>query len=163
MSNSSVLSNNQNNAAVTKSDGQTAGAFAASLVTSIVIFLIEILLFIIIKDRFSRIYQPRTYLVPPKERTKPPHASWWKWIKPVLSTSNSEFIQKCGLGAYFFLRYLRMLLKIFFPAACIIPPILLPLNAVGGRGSHYAEGQNRLNATNVTGLNQLAWGNVSPT
>jgi calcium permeable stress-gated cation channel len=159
----SVLSNNQNNAAVTKSDGQTAGAFAASLVTSIAIFLIEILLFIIIKDRFSRIYQPRTYLVPPKERTKPPDAGWWKWIKPVLSTSNSEFIQKCGLDAYFFLRYLRMLLKIFFPAACIILPILLPLNAIGGRGSHYAEGQNRLNATNVTGLNQLAWGNISPT
>lgn len=163
MSKSSVLSNNQTKTAVTKSDGQTAGAFAASLVTSIVIFLIEILLFILIKDRFSRIYQPRTYLVPPKERTKPPNAGWWKWIKPVLSTSNSEFIQKCGLDAYFFLRYLRMLLKIFIPAACIILPILLPLNAIGGRGSHYAEGENRLNATNVTGLNQLAWGNVAPT
>jgi hypothetical protein len=164
MSNSSaLLGNNQTSAAVAKSDGQTAGAFAASLVTSIVVFSIEFILFILIKDRFSRIYQPRTYLVPPKERTKPPDAGWWKWIKPVLSTSNSEFVQKCGLDAYFFLRYLRMLLKIFIPAACIILPILLPLNAVGGRGSHYAEGQNRLNATNVTGLNQLAWGNVAPT
>ena len=56
-----------------------------------------------------------------------------------------------------------MLLKIFIPAACIILPILLPLNAIGGRGSHYAEGENYLNATNVTGLNQLAWGNVAPT
>jgi hypothetical protein len=165
MSNSSatLFGNNQTSAAVTKSDGQTAGAFAASLVTSIVIFLVEILLFILIKDRFSRIYQPRTYLVPPKGRTKPPDAGWWKWIKPVLSTSSSDFILKCGLDAYFFLRYLRMLLKIFIPAACIILPILLPLNAVGGRGSHYAQGQNRLNATNVTGLNQLAWGNVAPT
>jgi hypothetical protein len=159
---SAFLGNNQTNQAVTKSDGQTAGAFAASLVTSIAIFSIEALLFILIKDRFSRIYQPRTYLVPQKERTNPPDAGWWKWVKPVLSTSNSEFVQKCGLDAYFFLRYLRTLLKIFVPAACIILPILLPLNILGGRGSHYAEGQYAYNATNVTGLNQLAWGNVAP-
>ena len=55
-----------------------------------------------------------------------------------------------------------MLLKIFVPAACIILPILLPLNALGGRGSHYAVGVNAHNSTNVTGLNQLAWGNVAP-
>src|SRR5438045_3150606 len=137
---SAFLGNNQTSVAVTRSDGQTAGAFAASLIAGIVVFAIEALLFILIKDRFSRIYQPRTYLVPQKERTKPPHAGWWKWVKPVLSTSNSEFIQKCVLDAYFFLRYLRMLLKIFIPAACIILPILLPLNAIGGRGPHFAEG-----------------------
>jgi hypothetical protein len=160
---SALLGNNQTNTAVTKSDGQTGGAFAASLVTGIIVFAVEALLFILLKDRFSRIYQPRTYLVPQKERTRPPDAGWWKWVKPVLSTSNSEFVQKCGLDAYFFLRYLRMLLKIFIPAACIILPILLPLNAVGGRGPHFAEGPFAQNSTNVTGLNQLAWGNVAPT
>jgi hypothetical protein len=159
---STFLGNNQTNAAVVKSDGQTAGAFAASLVAGIVVFTIEALLFILIKDRFSRIYQPRTYLVPQKERTQPPDPGWWKWVKPVLSTSNSDFVQKCGLDAYFFLRYLRTLLKIFIPAACIILPTLLPLNAIGGKGSHFAEGANASNSANVTGLNQLAWGNVAP-
>ena len=81
-------------------------------------------------------------------------------------TSNSEFIQKCGLDAYFFLRYLRMLLKIFIPSAIIVLPILLPINAVGGKGPNFAQGLYG-NATggwvNVTGLDQLAWGNVQPT
>ena len=84
------------------------------------------------------------------------------WVSPVFKTSNSDFIQKCGLDAYFFLRYLRTLLKIFIPLALIILPILLPLNEIGGRGSHFAVGRYA-NATNVTGLDQLAWGNVRPT
>ena len=69
-----------------------------------------------------------------------------------MSTSNSDFVQKCGLDAYFFLRYLRMLLKIFVPAACVILPILLPLNKIHGKGA----------AGNVKGLDQLAWGNIAP-
>lgn len=43
-----------------------------------------------------------------------------------------QFVQKCGLDAYFFLRYLRMLIKIFLPMAIIILPILLPLNRYSG-------------------------------
>lgn len=159
--NSALVSNNDTASQVTARTGQSASAFAASLVTSIIIFSIEAILFILIKDRFTRIYQPRTYLVPAKERTNPADAGWWKWIKPVLSTSNSEFINKCGLDAYFFLRYLRTLLKIFVPLACVILPILLPINSIGGRGDQYNSHQNTTLGNNVTGLDQLAWGNVA--
>lgn len=84
---------------------------------------------------------------------------------PVFQTSNSDFIQKCGLDAYFFLRYLRTLLKIFIPLALLILPILLPTNAIHGRGSDFAEGKfgHSTSWQNVTGLDQLAWGNVPPT
>lgn len=161
MSNNTALNNTQTSESVSSKTGQSAGAFAASLVVSIIVFAVEVLVFILVKDRLARIYQPRTFLVPQKERTSPAAPGWWKWIKPVLSTSNSEFIQKCGLDAYFFLRYLRMLLKIFVPAALVILPILLPLNSVDGRGSAFAVGKYR-NAANVTGLDQLSWGNVAP-
>lgn len=159
--NSALIGNNDTSTQVSSRTGQSAGAFAASLVTSIIIFTVEAVLFILIKDRFTRIYQPRTYLVPAKERTNPADAGWWKWIKPVLSTSNSEFINKCGLDAYFFLRYLRTLLKIFVPLACVILPTLLPINKVGGRGDQYDHGLNTTSGNNVTGLDQLAWGNVA--
>lgn len=82
-------------------------------------------------------------------------------MKPVLTTSNSAFVQKCGLDAYFFLRYLRTLLKIFVPSALVILPILIPVNLIDGRGPRFATGA-RENSTNVTGLDQLAWGNVAP-
>ncbi|KAL2438481.1 putative membrane protein C24H6.13 [Exophiala dermatitidis] len=161
MSLNDTLSLGGNTTAASQKNGQSAGQFAASLVTAITVFAVEVGLFLLIKDRFARIYQPRTYLVPERERTKPIPPGWWAWVKPVLTTSNSEFVQRCGLDAYFFLRYLRTLLKIFVPAAMVILPILIPLNLVDGRGARWATGRHE-NATNVTGLDQLAWGNVAP-
>ena len=151
----------ENVTGVVTKQGLTAGQFAASFVTAIVLFSVQVLIFLLIKDRFARIYQPRTYLVPERERTKATPPGWFKWIKPVLNTSNSDFVQKCGLDAYFFLRYLRTLLKIFVPAALVILPILIPMNAVNGRGGRWAQGAH-LHDTNVSGLDQLAWGNVAP-
>lgn len=81
-------------------------------------------------------------------------------------------IKKCGLDAYFFLRYLQTLLIIFIPLAVVLLPILVPINKIGGRGGAYAlefgnstNGNSTYSATtlNVTGLDQLAWGNVRPT
>ena len=149
-----------NNTGVARTSNQSAGQFAASLVTGIAAFAAQFLIFLLIKDRLARIYQPRTYLVPPRERTEPAAPGWFKWVSSVLSTSNSEFVQKCGLDAYFFLRYLRTLLKIFVPAGFTLLPILISLNAVGGRGPEWSI-DHPLQA-NVSGLNQLAWGNVRP-
>lgn len=77
-------------------------------------------------------------------------------------TSSTEFIQKCGLDAYFFLRYLRMLLKIFLPLAVVILPVLLPLNKAAGKDQTFKNGTESGGRWNVTGLDQLAWGNVTP-
>ena len=106
---------------------------------------------------------PRTFLVPERERISPPPKGLWQWMKPVFNTSNSAFIEKCGLDAYFFLRYLRTLLKIFTPMALVILPILLPINAVGGKGPNFAVGVfDKPTYQNVTGLDRLAWGDVRP-
>ncbi|KAK4691032.1 calcium permeable stress-gated cation channel, partial [Lecanoromycetidae sp. Uapishka_2] len=146
------------------SQGISLPSFLASLASGAAIFALELGLFLLLNSRFSRIYIPRTFLVPERERTKAPRKGLWQWILPVFQTSNSDFIQKCGLDAYFFLRYLRTLLKIFIPLALLVLPILLPTNAVHGRGPHFAEGRfgENTNWQNVTGLDQLAWGNVSP-
>ena len=48
--------------------------------------------------------------------------------------------------------------------ALVILPILLPINAVHGRGPDFAVGNFNSSAwQNVTGLDRLAWGNVPPT
>ena len=112
------------------------------------------------------ISHPRSFLVPERERVAAPLKGPWRWIAAVFHTSNSEFIEKCGLDAYFFLRYLRMLLKIFVPLTLLLTPILICLNAVDGKGGHFTTAAPLNNSavwTNVTGLNQLAWGNVKPT
>ncbi|KAI9834931.1 MAG: hypothetical protein M1819_002654 [Sarea resinae] len=143
------------------SQGVSLGSFLASLAVAFATFGIEFVLFVLIKGKLSRIYAPRTYLVPKKERTKAAPPGLLNWIVPIFQTSNSDFIRKCGLDAYFFLRYLRTLLKIFIPLAMIILPILLPINHIGGRGSHFATGKYQ-KQDNVTGLDTFAWGNVRP-
>ena len=145
--------------------GQSFPAFISAVAAGLAVFGIEFGIFLLINGHFTRIYQPRTFLVPERERTRPPPKGLWQWILPVFRTTNAEFIQKCGLDAYFFLRYLRTLLKIFIPLAFLILPILLPLNAVRGRGPDFASGPYNYNNTytNVTGLDMLAWGNVRPT
>ncbi|KAF3392692.1 putative protein RSN1 [Penicillium rolfsii] len=143
-------------------EGVSLKSFLASLATAMVVFAVEFLLFMLLKGKLTRIYQPRTYLVPDRERTEPSPPGLFRWIVPVFRTSSSEFIQKCGLDAYFFLRYLRMLLKIFIPMGFLILPILLPINRVGGKGTSSQNGTDSGARWNVSGLDQLAWGNVKP-
>lgn len=144
-----------------KTEGVSISTFLSSLATAIIVFVVEFILFLLLKGKLSRIYQPRTYLVPDRERTRPSPPGLLSWIVPVFRTSSSEFIQKCGLDAYFFLRYLRMLLKIFLPMGIFILPILLPLNRSGGKGTTYKVG-DKGERWDVEGLDQLAWGNVRP-
>lgn len=153
------MSSNGSGQAVTSS-GESASAFAASFVTAIVVFSIEVIAFLLIKDRFSRIYLPRTYLVPERERTTAPAPGYIAWAKAVLRTSNADFVLKAGLDAYFFLRYLRTLLKIFVPAALLIMPILIPLNVVGGKGPKWTE--THPGESSVSGLDVISWSNVRP-
>ena len=101
-------------------------------------------------------------MVPDRERTEPSPSGLFRWVVPVFRTSSSEFIQKCGLDAYFFLRYLRMLLKIFVPLGLLILPILLPLNKVDGKDQTFKNGTDGGGRWNVTGMDQLSWGNVAP-
>lgn len=111
--------------------------------------------------------KPKTFLVPERERTEPPPRTPWGWLFAIFRFRDREIIKKCGLDAYFFLRYLQTLLIIFIPLAIVILPILVPINYIGGRGPKYAlefqHGGNTSAATNVTGLDTLAWGNVRPT
>ena len=130
-------------------------SFVASLASGLGAFGAQVAVFYFLKFYFPRIYRPRTYLVPERERTPAPPEGLFSWIIPVFTTPNSEFIRKCGLDAYFFLRYLRLLIKIFFPAALIILPILLPINGTGGNSKHPE-------ITHVEGLSSLAWANIAP-
>lgn len=91
-------------------------------------------------------------------------------IKTLFMYNDREVINKCGLDAYFFLRYLKTLLIIFIPICAIVMPILIPVNYVGGRGHNIESPTNSTDSgssTNSTdpsfvptGLDTLAWGNV---
>ena len=61
--------------------------------------------------------KPKTYLVPERERTEAPPASLWGLLPALMKFRDREIINKCGLDAYFYLRYMKTLLVIFLPIA----------------------------------------------
>lgn len=113
-------------------NAQTIPTVLAAIGFSAASFGVQVLLFLALRLQLSRIYRPRSYLVPERERVAPPPRGIVQWLVPLFSTSNLAFIQKCGLDAYFFLRFLRTLLKFFLPVAIITLPILLPINRFSG-------------------------------
>ncbi|KAI6247901.1 hypothetical protein HI914_04315 [Erysiphe necator] len=146
-------------------------AFFSALTISLVVFAVQLLAFLLLRNKLARIFKPKTYLVPENERTDPPPRSPWGWLFALFKFKDQEIIRKCGLDAYFFSRYLKTLLVVFIPLAVILIPILLPLNYIGGRGSYYKQKLvigihngiiNETLAANITGLDTLAWGNVRP-
>ena len=141
--------------------GTTVQTFAVSLSAGFILFGVQFGAFLIVRNYLwsKRIYQPRAFLVPLKNRVKPPPNNPLRWLWTVFKTpEDPDVLQKAGMDAYFFLRYLTMCLKIFLPAAVIILPILLPLNASDGKYTNTIAGKGY----NVTGLDTLAWSNVSP-
>ncbi|KAI5208824.1 hypothetical protein AUEXF2481DRAFT_6520 [Aureobasidium subglaciale EXF-2481] len=127
--------------------GQDWGTVLSSIVVALVSLGAQLLGFVLLRLRLSRIYRPRSYLVAERERVPAPPKGVWQWTVPLFTTPNQTFIEKCGLDAYFFLRFLRMLLKIFIPLSAVILPILLPIN--------------KLSCTGCTvGPDQLGWRNV---
>lgn len=79
-----------------------------------------------------------------------------------MGVPDREIIRKCGLDAYFFMRYLKTLLVIFVPLAIVIIPILIPVNFVGGIGQNLWTNTTDNANDDVVGLSVLAWGNVRP-
>lgn len=68
----------------------------------------------------------------------------------MLSTPDATIIQDCGLDAFFFLRYLSTVIRLFVPLAVMMLLVLLPLNIVHGKTS----------SAGVEGLDRLTWAGV---
>jgi len=148
------------------SAGMTLYALVTALTVSLVVFGIQMAAFFLLRNvkNLARIFKPKTYLVPERERTDAPPVSPWNLVFALMKFRDREIIKKCGLDAYFFLRYLQTLLIIFVPIALIAIPILIPINFVGGLGQEVIKANNT-NETQLgipTGLDTLAWINVAP-
>ncbi|GAW18866.1 hypothetical protein ANO14919_083480 [Xylariales sp. No.14919] len=143
--------------------------FITALATSLVVFGVQMALFLLLRNKLARIFKPKTYLVPDRERTEPPPSSPWGLLLSLFRVRDREIINKCGLDSFFFLRYLQTMLIIFIPMATVIIPILVPINYSDGRSQDFST--NSTNSTTepeatdnlgntISGLDTLAWGNV---
>ncbi|RGP76997.1 hypothetical protein FLONG3_4935 [Fusarium longipes] len=149
--------------AADKDKGIGIVSFLTAVGVAVAIFAVQILLFLILRNKLARIFKPKTYLVPERERTEPPPNKPLAMLKTLWHYGDREVIEKCGLDAYFFLRYLKTLLIIFLPIGAVVMPILIPLNYVGGLGQKVDVKDDDDETDGVpTGLDTLSWGNVAP-
>ncbi|KAL7789027.1 hypothetical protein V8C37DRAFT_386990 [Trichoderma ceciliae] len=153
-----------------KSEGIGIVSFLTAILVSVIIFFVQLFFFVLLRNKLARVFKPKTYLVPERERTESPPNNFFVMIRSLIMYNDREVINKCGLDAYFFLRYLKTLLIIFIPISAIVMPILIPINYVGGRGhnidfrTNSTDSDSSANSTDPsfvpTGLDTLAWGNV---
>ena len=69
MSNSILNATDPNQGAAQSVSGQGLETFLASVGVSVAVAFVQISLFLLLRNKIARIYKPKTFLVPERERT----------------------------------------------------------------------------------------------
>ena len=119
-----------------------------SLGTSLFLCGFQISLFCVFRTLFKVLYQPRSYCVPISERMQPLPKGFLKWVFPTLSYSINYYLSM-GLDAYFFIRYISILLLFFSLVGSLNMLVLIPINWTGHTEDYMASGLDKLSLSNI--------------
>ncbi|KAH8726806.1 late exocytosis, associated with Golgi transport-domain-containing protein [Phaeosphaeriaceae sp. PMI808] len=103
-------------------------AIVYSFVTAGLLFLV----FCFLRPRNSRVYAPQAKHVDEKHRPKPLGKKPFSWLDTVKGVNEQDCVDKVGLDAVIFLRFMRMVRNIFCVVTAIGCGISIPVNIVGG-------------------------------
>ncbi|KAF5364658.1 hypothetical protein D9758_005530 [Tetrapyrgos nigripes] len=117
------------------SSSNTTSSFLTALVVNGALLGIEVGAFLVMKTTLYRIFSARTYLPPPAKRSLQLPKGLWKWLPAVIASPSEEIIHKNGLDAYMFLRYLRLLIKIFLVFTVMTFAVIVPVNYIHENGA----------------------------
>lgn len=133
---------------MTDSEGTSTQQVLTSVIANATIFGVFVSIFLILRLKLKRVYEPKSSfdLINEEKKPEPLPNGLWQWLFPLLKKSDNFIIQQAGLDGYFFLRYLFLICAYCGLSILYIFPILLSVNA--SNGNH------------ETGLNQLAFQNV---
>lgn len=103
-------------------------AFFASLGSSLGISLIILFLWCLIRPHNSVVYAPKLRNADKKHAPPAIEKGYFAWFKPLIKCQEADLVEKLGLDAIVFLRFLRMCRMIFFCLGIIGCLILIPVN-----------------------------------
>ncbi|KAG8717436.1 hypothetical protein FRC09_014276 [Ceratobasidium sp. 395] len=129
-----------------KAKSASTSSFVTALVLNAAIFGVEILAFTVIRRSFPSIYEPRARFLPEGKRQRPLGDGLLSWPVSIFKADHKDIQQQNGMDAYFFVRYLRMMVRVFLPIWLISWAVLLPVDSVGLK--------------NKDGLDQFTFGNI---
>ncbi|KAG0054424.1 hypothetical protein BGZ89_002643 [Linnemannia elongata] len=107
-------------------------AFTSALLFNTAVGAGVFIAFLFVRHWSKKIYQPRTYLVTKDIRSPPLPPGAFSWITASFKVKDTELLEKVGLDAYMFLRFLRMSAMLFGGCTLLAVPILIPINVTGG-------------------------------
>jgi calcium permeable stress-gated cation channel len=91
-----------------------------------------IVAFCIIRPRNNAVYAPRIKVADEKHAPPLLGPGLFSWIQSIKKPDEEELVEKIGLDAVIFLRFVRMLRNIFLVLTVVGCAILIPITVVGG-------------------------------
>lgn len=133
-------------------DGSTSvSQFLAVFIPNFIIFIVFVLIFLIVRKKQQRVYEPRNNVDTVATDLKPgsPPRGAFGWITDLLGKPEPYIIQHTGVDGYFFIRYLFNFAAVTFLACFLVWPIIFPINAT--------------NSNHQKGFDTIAYANLNTT
>ncbi|KAL6163183.1 hypothetical protein ACJQWK_10774 [Exserohilum turcicum] len=113
----------------------------AAIVYSFVVSGLLVIVFCFLRPRNSRVYAPRAKHADEKHRPIQLDKKPLSWLSAIKNVKEQDLVDKIGLDAVVFLRFLRMVRNIFLVLTVIGLVLLLPIDVAGG-ASFYKQWNN---------------------
>ncbi|KAL8667993.1 MAG: hypothetical protein Q9168_007139 [Polycauliona sp. 1 TL-2023] len=123
-------------------------SFISTLVPVLLVSIVFVSLFLLLRRKFKRNYEPRTFLgsLRPQERSPALPQGMFAWFGAFAKIPDSFVLNHQSLDGFLLLRYLKVASATCLVGCCMTWPVLFPVNATGGGGQ--------------TQFNLLTFGNV---
>ncbi|KAF9963709.1 hypothetical protein BGZ70_007243, partial [Mortierella alpina] len=126
----------------------SVATFVSAAVFTAAVSAVLFIVYAIVRTRFPRVYAPKTYLGPERERPDlTSHKGILGWVFGSRKLNEQDVIERCGLDAYMFLDFLAKSFFLFMGFTFLAIPILVPLNSI--------------NQLSLVGLNQFTIANIA--
>ncbi|CCE63391.1 hypothetical protein TPHA_0E03010 [Tetrapisispora phaffii CBS 4417] len=141
----SALLNTARTGSAHKHAGISLSAFLTSILMSFMIFIIQAIIFILLRNHLKELYQ--TTILSKYHSSSEissnsvssiingelnENATYFGWIKTVYKANMEKYLKSSGVDAYLFIRYLYVLIFFNLTLAVVIIPVLLPIHICSG-------------------------------
>lgn len=89
-----------------------------------------IVIFNVLRPRNKIVYEPKVKYHEGEKKPPPISDSLFGWVSPLLHTKEPVLVEKIGLDAAIYLRFLRMMRWLFTSVALLTCAVLIPINVV---------------------------------
>ncbi|KAF9962859.1 hypothetical protein BGZ65_007530 [Modicella reniformis] len=131
--------------------------FVSALIFNTAVAVAIFVAFSIVRYWNKKIYQPRTYLVNEDVRSPELSNGLFSWVTNSFSVPDHVLVERIGLDAYMFLRFMRMSSKLFFGFSLLAIPILIPLNVIRSSPKPTDEVKPGLLSLNIASTIVMLW------